>query len=90
MHRYIGAMTRHIPLQGVENFRDFGDYAAGAGRLRKGVLFRSAHQAEATDADLETLATLGIVTLVVIATGLKLPVHTQCRSIRVAIAIWMR
>ena len=57
-------MTRHIPLQGVENFRDFGDYAAGAGRLRKGVLFRAAHQAEATDADLEVLASLGIVTLV--------------------------
>ncbi len=57
-------MTRHIPLQGVENFRDFGDYAAGAGRLRKGVLFRAAHQAEATDEDLKTLAALGIVTLV--------------------------
>lgn len=57
-------MTRHIPLQGVENFRDFGDYAAGAGRLKRGVLFRAAHQAEATDADLETLAALGIVTLV--------------------------
>ncbi|ENZ80883.1 protein tyrosine/serine phosphatase [Caulobacter vibrioides OR37] len=57
-------MTRHIPLQGVENFRDFGDYAAGAGRVRKGVLFRAAHQAEATDADLEILASLGIVTLV--------------------------
>jgi protein-tyrosine phosphatase len=57
-------MTRHIPLQGVENFRDFGDYAAGAGRLKKGVLFRAAHQAEATDADLEVLAGLGIVTLV--------------------------
>lgn len=57
-------MTRHIPLQGVENFRDFGDYAAGEGRLKKGVLFRAAHQAEATDADLEALAALGIVTLV--------------------------
>jgi len=57
-------MTRHIPLQGVENFRDFGDYAAGVGRLKRGVLFRAAHQAEATDADLETLAALGIVTLV--------------------------
>jgi len=57
-------MTRHIPLQGVENFRDFGDYAAGQGRLKRGVLFRAAHQAEATDADLETLAALGIVTLV--------------------------
>jgi protein-tyrosine phosphatase len=57
-------MTRHIPLQGVENFRDFGDYAAGEGRLKKGVLFRAAHQAEATDADLETLAALGLVTIV--------------------------
>ena len=58
------AMTRHIPLQGVENFRDFGDYAAGAGRLKKRVLFRAAHQAEATDEDLEAMAALGIVTLV--------------------------
>jgi protein tyrosine/serine phosphatase len=57
-------MTRHIPLQGVENFRDFGDYAAGAGRLKKGVLFRAAHQAEATDEDLEVLASLGVATLV--------------------------
>ncbi len=57
-------MTRHIPLQGVENVRDFGDYAAGAGRLKRGVLFRAAHQAEATDADLEVLAALGVVTLV--------------------------
>ncbi|PZR37399.1 tyrosine-protein phosphatase [Caulobacter segnis] len=57
-------MTRLIPLQGVENFRDFGDYAAGVGRLKKGVLFRAAHQAEATDEDLEALAALGIVTLV--------------------------
>lgn len=57
-------MTRHVPLQGVENFRDFGDYAAGEGRLKRGVLFRAAHQAEATDADLETLAAMGIVTLV--------------------------
>ncbi|KRA66077.1 protein tyrosine phosphatase [Caulobacter sp. Root655] len=57
-------MTRHIPLQGVENFRDFGDYAAGQGRLKKGVLFRAAHQAEATDQDLAAMAALGIVTIV--------------------------
>lgn len=57
-------MTRLIPLQGVENFRDFGDYAAGAGRLKKGVLFRAAHQAEATDEDLAHLASLGIAALV--------------------------
>ena len=57
-------MTRRIPLQGVENFRDFGDYAAGAGRLKKGVLFRAAHQALATDEDLETMAALGLATIV--------------------------
>jgi protein tyrosine/serine phosphatase len=57
-------MTRHIALQGVENFRDFGDYAAGAGRLKRGVLFRAAHQAEATDQDLAAMAELGIVTIV--------------------------
>lgn len=57
-------MTRLIPLQGIENLRDYGDYAAGAGRLKRGVLFRAAHQAEATDEDLEALAALGIATLV--------------------------
>ncbi|MBI1686018.1 tyrosine-protein phosphatase [Caulobacter hibisci] len=57
-------MTRHIPLQGVENFRDFGDYAAGAGRMKKGLLFRAAHQAAATDADLEAIAALGLVAIV--------------------------
>ena len=57
-------MTRHIVLQGVENFRDFGDYAAGQGRLKTGVLFRAAHQAEATDEDLVAMAGLGIVTIV--------------------------
>lgn len=57
-------MTRHIPLQGVENFRDFGDYAAGQGRLKKGVLFRAAHQAEATDEDLAVMAALNLTTIV--------------------------
>jgi protein tyrosine/serine phosphatase len=57
-------MTRLIPLQGVENLRDFGDYAAGAGRLKKGVLFRAAHQAQATDEDLAVLAGLNLATLV--------------------------
>ncbi|MBC7670478.1 MAG: tyrosine-protein phosphatase [Gemmatimonadaceae bacterium] len=57
-------MTRHIPLQGIENFRDFGDYAAGVGRLKKGLLFRAAHQAEATDDDLAAMAGLEITTIV--------------------------
>lgn len=57
-------MTRKLPFESIENFRDFGDYGAGARRIRKGVLYRAAHQAEATDADLETLAGLGISLLV--------------------------
>lgn len=58
------AMTRHITLQGVENFRDYGDYAAGGGRMKRGLLFRAAHQADATDADLEAMGALGLVAVV--------------------------
>ncbi|ACG76768.1 protein tyrosine/serine phosphatase [Phenylobacterium zucineum HLK1] len=57
-------MTRRIPFEGIENFRDFGDYAAGGRRLRRGMLYRSAHQAEATDADLRRLAELGLAVIV--------------------------
>jgi protein tyrosine/serine phosphatase len=58
-------MTRHIPLQGIENFRDFGGYAAVGGRdLITGRLYRSGHHGRATDADLETLAGLGIAVIV--------------------------
>lgn len=57
-------MTRKLAFEAIENFRDFGDYAAGARRLKKGVLFRAAHQAEATDADLEALAGLGLAVIV--------------------------
>lgn len=53
-------MTRKIPFEAIENFRDFGDYAAGQKRIKPRLLFRSAHQAEATDADLEAMRALGI------------------------------
>jgi protein tyrosine/serine phosphatase len=53
-------MTRKIPFEAIENFRDFGDYAAGQKRIRKRLLFRSAHQAEATEADLAAMRDLGI------------------------------
>ncbi len=58
-------MTRHIPLEGVDNFRDFGDYpAAGGRRLKRGTLYRSASHSRATDADLEALATLELAVVV--------------------------
>lgn len=49
----------------LDNFRDYGDYAGPAGRrVTRGRLFRSAHQARVTDADLERLGGLGIGTIV--------------------------
>src|SRR5580658_6407401 len=58
-------MTRHLRLEGVENFRDFGDYpVAGGGRLRRGALYRSASHGRATDADLERIAALSLATIV--------------------------
>ncbi|NBU28652.1 MAG: protein-tyrosine-phosphatase, partial [Caulobacteraceae bacterium] len=42
-------MTRKLPFATIENLRDFGDYAAGHRHMKKGVLYRSAHQAEASD-----------------------------------------
>lgn len=58
-------MVRKILLEGVDNFRDFGDYpTAGGGRVKASRLFRSAHHGKATDADLEAMDALGIATIV--------------------------
>ncbi len=58
-------MTRHVALEGVDNFRDYGDYpVAGGRRLKRGVLWRSASHSRATDADLERLATIDIAVVV--------------------------
>jgi protein-tyrosine phosphatase len=58
-------MTRHIDLEGVENFRDFGGYDTACGRgLKRGLLFRSANHARATDADLAALQALGVTVIV--------------------------
>lgn len=55
------AMDRHIDFEGIENFRDFGGYATRHGStVRRQRLFRSAHHAGATEADLARLGELGI------------------------------
>lgn len=52
-------------LDAVDNARDYGDYATAAGRrVRPGLLFRTAHHARATDADLERMAGWGMGTVV--------------------------
>lgn len=49
----------------LDNFRDYGDYATAAGRqIKAGRLFRSAHQARVTDADLDRLGGFGIDAIV--------------------------
>ncbi len=49
----------------LDNFRDYGDYATAAGRqIAPGRLFRSGHQARASEADLARLGALGIATVV--------------------------
>lgn len=57
-------MTRRLSFEAIENFRDFGDYGAGERRIRRGVLYRAAHQAEATEADLAALGALGLAVVV--------------------------
>lgn len=61
-------MTSPAPrphLEGIENFRDFGGYATACGRgLKRGLLFRSANHAYATDADLAHLRDLGVRVIV--------------------------
>ena len=57
-------MTRHIPFDAIENFRDFGDYAAGQKWLKRGLLYRSASQSRASDEDLARMAALGLSVIV--------------------------
>ena len=58
-------MTRHIDLQGIENFRDFGGYDTACGRgLKRGLLYRSANHAHATDADLDTMKAMGVSAII--------------------------
>lgn len=58
-------MTRHIPFEGIENFRDFGGYDTACGRgLKPGLLYRSANHAYATEADLKALRDMQVQVIV--------------------------
>lgn len=57
--------NRVLILDGVNNFRDYGGYAvAGGGRVKNGLLWRSAQHGDGTAADLKAIADLGITTVV--------------------------
>jgi protein tyrosine/serine phosphatase len=53
--------SRLHAFDALDNFRDYGDYGTAAGRaLKAGRLFRAAHQASVTEADLDRLGALDI------------------------------
>jgi protein-tyrosine phosphatase len=57
--------NRALPLERIDNFRDYGCYAiAGGRRLREGLLYRSAHHCDASANDLQILSELGIATVI--------------------------
>jgi len=56
--------ARVLEMAGIHNFRDYGGYAARAGRLRKGMLWRSGQHSDATVEDLARIHTLDIATVI--------------------------
>ena len=57
--------NRVLKLDGVHNFRDYGNYAAADGaRVKAGLLWRSAQHGEASDQDLADMHALGIRTVI--------------------------
>jgi protein tyrosine/serine phosphatase len=55
---------RVLVFEGIHNFRDYGGYAARAGRLARGRLWRSGQHAGATPADLARVRQLNIATVI--------------------------
>ena len=53
-----------ISFEAIHNFRDFGGYETPDGTVKRGLLFRSAHYADATDADLEAFRAMGMTAIV--------------------------
>lgn len=51
-------LERHVPLEGASNFRDFGGYRTTAGRVRRGLLFRSDRLSRLTAQDFDVLRAL--------------------------------
>jgi protein tyrosine/serine phosphatase len=57
-------MTRKLAFEGLDNFRDFGGYAAGHRRMAAGRFYRSAHHAHATPGDLARLAAMNVAAVI--------------------------
>jgi protein-tyrosine phosphatase len=57
-------MLRRIPFEKIENFRDLGGYSSFYGETQFGVVFRSGTFSDATSLDVETLAKIGIKSII--------------------------
>lgn len=55
---------RLSPFEAIDNFRDYGGYAVDDRVLARGRLYRAAHQARATDADVARLEALQLAAVV--------------------------
>jgi len=75
----IAMNARILTLEGVHNFRDFGGYPTRMGAVvKRGVLWRSAQQGEASPADLEVIQGLGIRSVI----DLRGPSERQAKPCR--------
>src|SRR3546814_9815209 len=54
-----------LKTEGIHNFRDYGGYpAAGGGRVKTGLLFRSGQHFDASESDLAAIEALDIRTII--------------------------
>jgi protein-tyrosine phosphatase len=60
----IDPKARVLAFSGIHNFRDYGGYAARDGHLKRRLLWRSGHHAEATADDLEKVHALNLATVI--------------------------
>lgn len=56
---------RSIPTRNIHNFRDYGGYSvAQGGRVRRGLLYRSGHHADASSEDLDEVSRLALARVI--------------------------
>ena len=53
-----------LPVKGIVNARELGGYPVQGGTVRSGLLLRTAHLADATDADIRYLSGLPVVKVI--------------------------